>query len=74
MFERFSESLKHEAREASCMEMPLETAWIGLLVGCGRVSGNHQGRANSVSQVDGHSDMVPTCPLYRIGGISEKEQ
>ena len=41
------------------MEKPLETAWVGLKVGWGRASGNHQGRANIMNQVDGVSDMAP---------------
>ena len=35
-----------------------------LLVGWGRVSGEHTGRSNSVSQIDGVSDMAPACWLY----------
>ena len=45
------------------MEKPLETAWVGQKIGWGRASGNHQGGANSVSQVDGVSDVVPACWL-----------
>ena len=41
------------------MEKPLEQAWVGLKVGWGRASGNYQGGANNVSQVDEVSDMVP---------------
>ena len=37
-------SLKHKAREAICMEKPLETAWVGLWVRWGKVSWNYQGR------------------------------
>ena len=37
----------------------MEIAWVGLKVGWGRASGNHQGRANSVSQVLESSAMVP---------------
>ena len=56
-----------------CMKKPLETAWVGLQVGWGGVSGNHQGRANSVSLVVGDSDMAPACWLCgRMG--PEKEQ
>ena len=36
--------------------MDLQARW-------GMVSRNHQGGANSVSQVDGVSDMTPTCQL-----------
>ena len=43
------------------MEKPLETACVGLIVGWGRATGDHQGIANSVSQVDGVSYMAPTC-------------
>ena len=51
------------------MEKPLEIAWVGLKVGWGRTSGNYQGGANSVSQVDGVSEMVPGCQLYgSVGG------
>ena len=37
------------------------------------VSGNHQGRANTVSQVDGDSDMASACQLF-VGrqGVSQK--
>ena len=35
----------------------------GPIVGWGRVSGNLQGGAISVSQVDEVLDMVPTCQL-----------
>ena len=41
------------------MKKPLETAWVGLQAGRDGVSGNHLGGANSVSQVNGVSDMVP---------------
>ena len=37
---------------------------LGLQVGWGRISGNHQGRVNSMSQVDVVSDMVPACQLF----------
>ena len=55
--------LKHEPRQAICMERPLKTAWASPRVGRGGASGNHQGGGNSVSQVDEASDMAPTCPL-----------
>ena len=45
------------------MEKPLEITWVGLKVGWGGASGNHQGGANNVSQVDGVSDMMPACQL-----------
>ena len=57
------------------MEEPLETSWVGLEVGWGRASGNHQGDANNVSQVDGVSDMAPACHLCgSVGEGSVKEQ
>ena len=43
------------------MEKPVETAWVGPRVGWGWASGNDQGGAKSVSQVDGVSDMVHAC-------------
>ena len=45
------------------MEKPLEKAGVDLQLGWGRVSGNHQGRGGTVSQVDGDSDMVKACWL-----------
>lgn len=33
------------------MEKPLEEAWVGLQVGWGRASANHQSGANGASQV-----------------------
>ena len=57
------------------MEKPLETAWVGLKVVCGRASGNHQGGANSVSRVDGVSDMAPPAgSVVLLGEGSEKGQ
>ena len=38
-------------------------SWVGPYVGWNKVSGDLQGRANSVSQGDGVSDMTPTCWL-----------
>ena len=67
MFERFQESPKYEAREAICVEKPLETAWMGLKVGWGGLSGNHQGGANSVSQVGRGSAMLLACQLCGVG-------
>ena len=66
--------MKHEPRQAICMEKALETAWVDPQVGWGRASGNHQGGANSVSHVDGVSYMAParSAPLWEEG--SEKEQ
>ena len=54
-------------------EKPLKTASVGPQVGWGRISGNHRGGANSVSQDDGDSYVVP-CLLGMWGGDSEKEQ
>ena len=55
--------MKHEPRQAICMEKPLKTAWVALKVGWSRASGNRQGGANSVSQVDEVSDMAPASWL-----------
>lgn len=57
------ENLKHDPRQAICMENPLGTALVSLKVGCGGVSGNHQGGANSVSQDGGDSAIAPACWL-----------
>ena len=77
MFERFKESLKHEPRQDIHMEKPLYTVWVPTWVGpkfrWGRASENHQGRANSVSQVDAVSDMVvPACLYVREGLFKEQ--
>ena len=51
------------------MEKSLLTAWVGLWIGWDRVSGDLQGEANIISQVDGVSDMALTCPLCSsVGG------
>ena len=50
------------------MEKLLQMAWVGLKVGWGRVSGNHQGWVNSISKADGDSDMVLAC----VDRLSEK--
>ena len=51
------------------MEKPLKTVWVAPEVEWGRAAGNYQGGANSVSQVDGVSEMVPGCQLYgSVGG------
>ena len=47
------------------MEKPLESAWVDLKAAWGRASRNQEGGANSVSQVDGVSDMAPACSLYK---------
>lgn len=46
------EKSEHEPRQALCMEKSLEAAQVGLQVGWCEFSGNHQVKANSVSQVD----------------------
>ena len=53
------------------MEKALETAWVDPQVGWGRASGNHQGGANGVSQVDGDSDIAP--PAISVGEGPAKE-
>ena len=62
------ENLKHGPREAICMEKPVETAWVGPKVGWGWASGNDQGGAKSVSQVDGVSDGLHPLPALWLGG------
>ena len=38
--------------------------WLGCAqIWVGQGSGDHQGRANSVNQVNGDSDMAPACQL-----------
>ena len=55
--------MKHEPRQAIYIEKPQLTAWVGWYVGWDRISGDLQGGTNSVSQVDGVSDMAPACWL-----------
>ena len=43
------------------MEKSLEVAWVGPQIESAGVSGIHQDGANSVSQVDGDSDIEPAC-------------
>lgn len=51
---------------------PLEAGWVDLQVGWGGVSGNYQGRANGINQVDGGSDMAPICVcMPEEGGLNE---
>ena len=38
------------------MEQPLEMTWVGSQAGMGGVSGNHQGGANSVSEISADSE------------------
>ena len=40
-----------------------KAAWVGPKVGWGRVSGDRKGGSNSISQVDGVSDMAHPCWL-----------
>ena len=50
------------------MEKPLKTVWVAPEVEWGRAAGNYQGGANSVSQVDGVSEMAPACwPCGSLG-------
>ena len=51
------------------MDKALKTAIVGppQVGGWGGVSGNHQGRVNSVSQVNENSDMVSACKLCGEG-------
>lgn len=53
------------------MEKPLEVAGVDLQVEWGRVSGNHQGRMNSVSPADGDSDMVASCACSFVEGKAQ---
>lgn len=43
------------------MEKPLDVAWVGPKVGWELVSGDYQGRANSISQFVGVLDFAPPC-------------
>ena len=65
--------MKREPIPAVHMEKSLLTAWVGLEVGWDRVSGDLQDGANSVSQVDGISDIAPTC-WHCVGEGSTKGQ
>ena len=55
------------------MEKPLEIARVGSKVGWTSASGNHHSGANSISQIDGDSDMLSSCELC-MGEGSEKKQ
>ena len=68
LFEGIYENLKHGPKQAICMEKTLETSWVDQKVGWGNASGNHQGGANSVSQVDGVSNLAPPCQLCGFVG------
>lgn len=51
-FVKLWESLQHEPRQVSCVEKKQRgLGWVGMSVG--RISGNLQGKENSVSQVNG---------------------
>ena len=65
--------MKHKPRQAIHMEKSQLTNWVGPYVGWHGVSGDLQGRANCVSQVDGVSDVVsPISSVALWGGESEK--
>ena len=70
LFGRIWEVAKQEPRPAIHMEKQLEWAlyrWEG-------VTGDLQGSANSVRQVDGVSDMAPACwPCSCVGGRAQKK-
>ena len=53
--------MQYESRPAIHMEKQL--GWAVNWVGWGGASGDLQGGSNSVSQVDGVSDMAPAYPL-----------
>ena len=55
------------------MEKPRLTGWVGPFVGWDGVSEDFQGRANSVSQVYGVSDMVLACQLCGTMGEGLEE-
>ena len=54
------------------MEKPLKITLVLLKVGWGGVSGNHRGRENSFTQIDGDSAMVPICQLCDGRGQQRK--
>ena len=53
--------MKLKPRPAIHMEKPLLMAWVGPLVGGDGASGDIQGEVKSISQVNGVSNMAPTC-------------
>ena len=68
-------SPKQEAGEVISIKNPLETAWVGLQVGWGGVSGKHQGGTKSVRQVDETQIWHPLVSSAGEGVVfSEKEQ
>ena len=50
------------------METQMEKAWVGLKVVRGGVSESHRGGVNSMSHVDGDSDILPVSLLSGVGG------
>ena len=50
----------------------METAWVVLKAGWSRTSGNHLGGANSMSQVDGVSDVELACWLCGDKALKRK--
>ena len=65
--------MEHKQRLAIDMKKALLTVWVGLYVGCDRVSGDVQGGANSVNQTDGISEMASACQLCgSVGGEFRK--
>lgn len=71
LFDRFLGKSKHEARKTSCMEKRLEMVQLCLWVQRGRVSGNHQGRIKSVSQVIETQIWCPYLFALQQGGLIE---
>ena len=49
-------------------------AWVDLQAGLGRLSGNHQGGANNVSQVEWLEIQIWCPPVNSGGAFLEKEQ
>ena len=66
--------MKLEPKPAIHMEKPLLTAWVGLQFGWDRASGDLQGGANNVSQVDGVSDTAPACWLCDYVGVGFRKR
>lgn len=58
-------------KAVACEEQPIKK-FILVYQGCSRVSGNHVGGANSVSQIDGDSDLVSSCACMLGGGKSQE--
>ena len=70
MFERIWDIVKHEPRPAIHMEKQL--GWVHESGGTESQGISGQGQENSVSQVNGVSDMVPACQLCGSGGSVQK--